>query len=121
MKNRNGGNDMKKIMLIIFSLLAILVLYSVGAYLKESANVKKAVWEQFGSETKEFIKGSWRSGSVGKVTLTASMGNLSDESYIGKEVYIVSFTTKNPNPIRNTIGVYASLEDYKIIGVGNED
>jgi hypothetical protein len=112
---------MKKVLVIIFSLLAILALYSGGSYLKESANVKKAVWEQFGSETKEFIKGTWRSGSVGKVTLNANMGNISDESYIGKEVYIISFTTKKPNPTINTIGVYASLEDYKIIGVGNVD
>lgn len=112
---------MKKIMLTILSLAAILALYSGASYLKESADVRKAVWEQFDSETKEFIKGTWRNGSLGKVTLNANMGNLSDESYIGKEVYIVSFTTKNPNPTINTIGVYASLEDYKIIGAGNVD
>ncbi len=112
---------MKKFMLIILSLVILLTLYSGGSYLNERANIKKIVWEQLDSKTQEFIKGNWRSGSLSKVTLTESMGNVNDESYIGKEVFIISYTTKRDNPTINTIGVFASLEDYKIIGFGNVD
>ncbi|MPM94184.1 hypothetical protein SDC9_141329 [bioreactor metagenome] len=112
---------MKKIIIVVFFIIAILSLYSGTAYLKEQSNVKRAAWEQLGPEAKNFIKGNWRSGKVRKVTLSPSMGDISDEAYIGKEIYVVSFTTKEDNPTRNTVGLFASIEDYKVIGTGYVD
>ena len=43
------------------------------------------------------------------------MGIINDKSYIGKEVYLIDFPTKS---ISVPIIVYASLDDYKIIGYG---
>lgn len=112
---------MKKIIIIIFSIIVIFALYSSSSYFKEQSNVKRAAWEQLGPEAKDFIKGSWRSGKVKKVTLSPSMGNISEETYIGKEIYIISFTTKENNPTINTIGIFVSIEDYKVIGTGYVD
>lgn len=112
---------MKKIIIIIFFIIAILLLYSGSAYLKEQSNVKRAVWEQLDPQAKDFIKGNWRSGKVRKVTLSPSMGDISDGAYMGKEIYVVSFTTKEENTTRNTVGLFVSIEDYKVIGTGYVD
>ncbi|MPN51974.1 hypothetical protein SDC9_199626 [bioreactor metagenome] len=49
------------------------------------------------------------------------MGNISDGAYMGKEIYVVSFTTKEDDPTRNTLGIFVSIEDYKVIGTGYVD
>ncbi|WP_017414321.1 hypothetical protein [Clostridium tunisiense] len=112
---------MKKNIIIIFSIIIIFTLYSGSSYFKEQSNVKRAAWEQLGPEAKDFIEGSWRSGKVRKVTLSPSMRNISEEAYIGKEIYVVSFTTKEDNPTINTIGIFVSIEDCKVIGTGCVD
>jgi len=51
------------------------------------------------------------------MTLTESMGIINDKSYIGKEVYLIDFQTKNMSMPNNML-VYAALDDYKIVGYG---
>jgi hypothetical protein len=115
---------MKKNILFILSLVFFIGLFTACSNTKVSRgiNVKKqdvreAVWNQFDTKVKKQIKGTWKDGSQMKITLTESMGNINDKTYIGKEVYIINFTTKSISSENNII-VYASIEDYKIIGFG---
>lgn len=46
------------------------------------------------------------------------MGNISDKSYIEKEVYVINFTIKDKNTKPNNRIVYATLDENKVIGYG---
>ena len=52
-----------------------------------------------------------------RITLISTMGIINDNTYIGKEVYLIDFPTKSIAMPNNMI-VYASLDNYKVIGYG---
>ncbi|MFL0266781.1 hypothetical protein [Candidatus Clostridium radicumherbarum] len=83
-------------------------------------DVREVVWNQLNAQEKEHIKGTWNDFKVSKITLTENMGRISDKSYIGKEVYLIDFTIDSMAIPNNRI-VYASLDDYKLIGYGLVD
>jgi len=118
---------MKKIILFIFSSVLLIGLFSACSNPKESNNttsdqrdVREVVYNQLKTKDKELIKGTWKDGEMRKITLTEIMGNISDKSYIGKEVYLIDFPTKSISEPNNMI-VYASLDDYKFIDYGLVD
>ena len=78
----------------------------------------QTVWSQLDLKDLDFI----RDGSTLKKTLLGEgMGiDLRDKSYIGKEVYIIEFTTTR-RAVPNNLIVYASLDDYKVVGYGLVD
>lgn len=120
---------MKKIILIIFSLVLFIGLLACSNQkesnsIKESNNVtvkeqdvREVIWYQLTSKDKERIKGTWQDSELRKITLNENMGIINYKSYIGKEVYLIDFPTKNISMPNNMI-VYASLDDYKLIGYG---
>jgi len=120
---------MKKFILIIISTFLFLGLFgcsrqqkSNNASIKQQSNVtvqdvREVVWNQLNTIDKKRIKGTWKDSKVRKITLKGNMGKLNDSSYIDKEVYIIDFQT-NSNFIPNNMVVYASLDNYKLIGYG---
>jgi hypothetical protein len=83
-------------------------------------DVRQVVWEQLTSKDKERVEGNWQASISNKMILTESMGIINDKSYIGKEVYLIDFQTKSIS-VPNNIIVYASLDNYKIVGYGYVD
>jgi hypothetical protein len=83
-------------------------------------DIRQLAYEQLTSESKEEIKGTWRDGNLSTVTLNEQMGIIDDKSYIGKEVYLVDFTTKRKG-IPNNVIYYISKDTHKLIGVGFVD
>ena len=66
----------------------------------------------------EFVK---EDSTIRKIILNDKPGTrISDINYIGKEVYIIDFLTTMKSIPNNSI-VYASMDDYKIIGYGLVD
>jgi hypothetical protein len=114
---------MKRIILIILSVFLIIVMFGCGspnqtnmAQTKE-LDVREIVYNKLTSSKKEQIKGTWKDSKLSKIVLNGNPGVLYDQSFWGKEVYLVDFTTKKVR-IPNNMTVYASTEDYKIIGYG---
>lgn len=117
---------MKKIVSLVLSIVLLVGLIGCSSQkqtsntqLKES-DVREAVWNQLTSGDKAQIKGSWQDSKVSKIVLKENMGKIKDKSFVGKEVYIVDFTT-NSVAIPNNMAVYASMDDYKLIGYGLAD
>lgn len=122
---------MKKIILIIFSTFLLLGLIGCSNQQKsqdenakqpsnvtvKKQDVREVVWNQLNAQDKEHIKGTWNDFKVSKITVTENMGRIEDKSYIGKEVYLIDFQTDSISKPNNRI-VYASLDDYKLIGYG---
>lgn len=61
---------------------------------KAGEDIREKVWNQLEKGKKDQIKGTWSDGTVRKITLTNQMGRIVDKAFIGKEVYLVDFTTK---------------------------
>lgn len=87
----------------------------------EKADVREVVWQQLSAEDKNRIDGSWNDGKVSKISLRKDMMQLvDDQSYAGKEVYIIDFpTTDISRP--NNILVYADVKTLHVIGYGLVD
>ncbi|AGX44385.1 putative cell wall binding repeat protein [Clostridium saccharobutylicum] len=83
-------------------------------------DVREIAYNQLTSKEKKSIKGTWKDGTITKMTLQESMGNISDKSYVGKEVYSISFPM-NVKFIPNEICVLVGIDSYKIIGYGYLD
>jgi hypothetical protein len=73
-------------------------------------------WGQLSSQQKERINGTWKDSKVSKVNLTKDMmSQIKDNSYEGKEVYLINFSTKDKfEP--NIIAVYADANTFNYIG-----
>lgn len=80
---------------------------------------REVVWRQLPAKQKERIDGDWQDGKVSKITLSENnmMSPAADKSYIGKEIYLVEFPTKDINGMP----VYADLKTFNIIGYGLVD
>lgn len=124
----------KKITLLAFSMFLLLGLIACSNQKGQGSNsndqkvvitqelnsnkkdVKKAVWGQLSLQQKERIIGTWKDSKVLKVTLTKDMmSQIKDNSYEGKEVYLIHFPTKDKfEP--NSIAVYADENTFNYIG-----
>jgi cell division protein FtsL len=85
-------------------------------------DTREIVWEQLPAQQKEEINGSWSDGEVSKTILSENtvMSTNSDTSYIGEEVYLISFPSKL-NPTIGDLIVYADVDTAVIIGYGLRD
>lgn len=79
------------------------------------------VYNQLPKELKETIIFDLKKIKINKIILNEGMGDIPDTSYIEKEVYDIEFTIKNKNVLPNNRIVFATLEDYKLIGYGYVD
>lgn len=98
---------------------------SAGAWIESTHNnlsnseqdVREIAFNQLTSQAKKSINGTWKDGKLSKTTLADGMGNITDKSYIGKEVYIIDFPIEMHSTI-NEISVYIGIDNYKLIGYG---
>lgn len=123
---------MKNIILPIVSLVISLVLITGCSAVKntnvisnkEQANftvkeqdIRELAYNQLTSGNKERIARTWKDSKLSKITLREGMGNITDKSYMGKEVYLVDFPTES-NSIPNNMIVYLSIDSNKLLGYG---
>ncbi|SHI99705.1 hypothetical protein SAMN05444401_2029 [Clostridium amylolyticum] len=123
---------MKNIILPIVSLVISLVLITGCSAVKntnvisnkEQANftvkeqdIRELAYNQLTSGDKERIARTWKDSKLSKITLREGMGNITDKSYMGKEVYLVDFPTES-NSIPNNMIVYLSIDSNKLLGYG---
>ncbi|MGT2615053.1 hypothetical protein [Clostridium perfringens] len=80
--------------------------------------IAKTVYNQLPKEQKEEINLDYKQIDIYKTILKENMGNISDKSYIEKEVYVINFTIKDKNTKPNNRIVYATLDENKVIGYG---
>lgn len=59
--------------------------------------------------------------NVHTIVLKEGMGILSDNSYLGKEVYLVEFIDYESKSILNNLIIYVSIDNEEIIGYGYID
>ncbi|EOU1648721.1 MAG: hypothetical protein E7H79_01330 [Clostridium perfringens] len=78
--------------------------------------IAKTVYNQLPKEQKEEINLDYKQIDIDKTILKENMGNISDNSYIEKEVYVINFTLKDKNTKPNNRIVYATLDENKVIG-----
>lgn len=81
--------------------------------------IAKTVYNQLPKEQKEEINLDYKQIDIDKTILKENMGNISDKSYIEKEVYVINFTIKDKNTKPNNRIVYATLDEHKAIGYGH--
>ena len=131
-----GKLKMKKNILIILSVILLItigLLYCSNqgkekiindnsqSNIEETAqnDPKEVVWRQLPTKQKDRIDGSWQDGKVSKITLNENsmMSPAIDKSYIGKEVYLIEFPTKDINGMP----IYADINNLNIIGYGLVD
>ena len=84
-------------------------------------DVREDVRKQLTEEKKEHIVGTGKEASIQQITLREEMGMIKDNSFIGKEVYLVDFPSDEDNLTLGGIGVYADMKTHKIIGFGYSD
>lgn len=80
-------------------------------------DIRELAYNQLTSGDKERIARTWKDSKLSKITLREGMGNITDKSYMGKEVYLVDFPTKS-NSIPNNMIVYLSIDSNKLLGYG---
>jgi len=80
-------------------------------------DIREMAYNQLTPRDKERISGTWKDSKLSKITLKESMGNITDKSYIGKEVYLVDFPTQSESMPNNMV-VYLSIDSNKLLGYG---
>lgn len=87
-----------------------------------SNEIIEIVYNQLPKEQKEDIDFDLKEAKINKIILKDSMGGGTYfKSYIGKEVYEIEFKRKAKNVQPDNKTVFASIEDYKLIGYGYVD
>jgi hypothetical protein len=90
----------------------------IQKYKDKKQDVMGKVWNQLDVKDIEFVR---EDSTIHKIILNDKPGTrISDSNYMGKEVYIIDFLTTMKSMPNNRI-VYASIDDYKIIGYGLVD
>lgn len=84
---------------------------------KDKQDIRELAYNQLTKEDKERISGTWEDSTYSKITLKEGMGTTETDTYIGKEVYIIDFPTKDISLPNNMI-VYLEMDNNKLIGYG---
>ena len=123
---------MKKIILLIISSVLSLLLFTACSITKEpdtktnnepisttskEQDIREIAFNQLTVNDKDRISGAWNDSKLSKITLKEGMGNINDKSYIGKEVYLIDFATKDTIMPNNMI-VYLTKDSKKLLGYG---
>ena len=122
---------MKRIMsvLVLFSILFTLVSCAkekASEYTPNKAplitkeNIEK-IYNQLPEEMKKEIDFDYENIEVDSVLLKETMGNISDKTYIDKEVLRLNFIVKDKKTIPNNRIAFATIEDFSFIGYGYVD
>lgn len=111
---------------VCFLILAIILVYLFGCS-RDNQQVKKEatldeiieiVYNQLPKDEKEIIDFDLEKTKINKYTLKEGSGVIYDKSYIGKEIYYIEFIIKEEGVFPNNRIVFATLDDYKVIGYG---
>ena len=78
--------------------------------------LRKTVWEH----TKEELSDGWKNATITTETLKAGISSVKDSSYIGKEVYRVSFLSDRAYVLGN-VNAFVDMDTKKVIGFGLRD
>ncbi|GFZ33732.1 hypothetical protein CSC2_42580 [Clostridium zeae] len=84
-------------------------------------DIREIAFDNLSQYQKDKVLGTWRDSKLTEVKLSLNMVMFSDESYIGKEVYLVDFPGKDKTMLHNNIIVFISMDNYKFIGYGLVD
>lgn len=123
---------MKKVFLLIITLIMSLQMITGCATAKDTGivtdnnqkstavqekDIRELAYNQLDSRVKDIIAGTCKDSKLSIITLEEEMGNITDKSYIGKEVYLIEFHTILKQEPNNKI-VYLSMDNHKLLGYG---
>jgi hypothetical protein len=77
----------------------------------------KIAYDSLSTSQKNEIEGDWKNATLKKEIVNNKTGVITENNYIGKEVYIVVFYTGSNNSLGD-IDVYVSKDKNKVIGGG---
>lgn len=85
-------------------------------------NIRKVVWEQLSESEKYEVIGNWDDGKVERITIPANSSRywLKDKKFEGKELYLVTFRSKN-EPILGNIQKIVDKDSLEIVGSNFRD
>lgn len=86
----------------------------------DGEDIREIAYNQLSLEDKNRLKGNWKDGTVSKVEFKIEMGNITDHSYIGEEVYMIDFPTHSTG-IPNNMIFFLTIDTNKLIGYGYID
>jgi hypothetical protein len=114
-----GVIKLKKIIVNLLLLSITLVLVSCNSSNANNPNLPiiQAAYDSLSVSEKKEINGDWRDANVDERVVTKRNGSLTDPNYDGKEVYVVTFSSKRSN-VLGDISVYVSKDKKKVIGKG---
>lgn len=73
------------------------------------------MWDQLSEHTKEELSDGWKNATITIETLQAGISSVKDSSYIGKNVYRVSFPSDRSYTLGN-VDVFVDMDTKKVIG-----
>ncbi|PFA20803.1 MULTISPECIES: hypothetical protein [Bacillus cereus group] len=82
--------------------------------------LRKTVWDQLSEHTKEELSDGWKNATITTETLKAGISSVKDSSYIGKEVYRVSFPSDRSYVLGN-VTAFVDMDTKKVIGFDLRD
>lgn len=95
---------------------------SPAASAAPSEGIAAAAYSQLDAGHRAKVGDEKNRATVGTITLEKSMGALSDESYAGKEVWIVNFPSGTDSTKESgCVCVYLAKDTKKIVGYGYID
>jgi len=83
-------------------------------------DIREIAFNQLTPENKARISGTWESGTLSTIMLQGCMDTSVAYYFIGKEVYMIDFPTKDISVPNNMI-VYLNMINNKLIGFGIVD
>ena len=86
----------------------------------ERHDIREIAYNQLTPNDKQRISGTWDHSKLSTIMLKQGMGTNLTSSFIGKEVYMIDFQTKDIS-IPNNMIVYVKIDTYKLIGYGIVD
>ncbi|MEI4619556.1 hypothetical protein [Bacillus cereus] len=72
------------------------------------------MWDQLSEHTKEELSDGWKNATITIETLQAGISSVKDSSYIGKNVYRVSFPSDRSYTLGN-VDVFVDMDTKKVI------
>jgi len=86
----------------------------------EKHDIREIAYNQLTPDDIQRISGTWQNSTLSTITLKEGMGTNLTYSFIGKEVYMIDFPTKDISK-PNNMTVYLKMDTYKLIGYGLVD
>ncbi|MDM5190451.1 hypothetical protein QUF99_24815 [Bacillus sp. DX4.1] len=109
-----------RIRIFLFSIIAVACFLLSACTNNPDDKIKKAVWDQLSEHHKEEVVGDWKNAKVTIEALQSGISSVKDSSYIGKEVYRVSFSS-NRSPSLGNLDAIVDMETKKVIGFSMRD